>query len=171
MRSLNRRQLRRLEPSDQDAVRDACLAARVGMSDMVDLLLIHNERPVRGLQPRSVLNRLVVLLAVAPWERLVSDLDAIQRHDFTGPGLQDSLRMAGYLAAPGGCAAPVLDAATGGLLPDAWTVAVPELRVPARTPGTTPAASPETSPAVGPRRISPPPAATLALSDLGTPDA
>jgi hypothetical protein len=55
---------------------DACLRARGAMTDAMDLLLIHNERPVSGDQPRAVLNPLVVVLAVSAWERLVVELGA-----------------------------------------------------------------------------------------------
>lgn len=49
----------------------ACLAARGAVTDAVDLVLIHNERPGGGDQPRAVLNPLVVMLAVSTWERLL----------------------------------------------------------------------------------------------------
>lgn len=52
----------------------ACLGARGALGDAVDLVLIHNERPGGGDQPRAVLNPLVVMLAASTWERLVYEI-------------------------------------------------------------------------------------------------
>lgn len=52
----------------------ACLGARGALGDAVDLILIHNERPGGGDQPRAVLNPLVVMLAVSAWERLIYEV-------------------------------------------------------------------------------------------------
>lgn len=44
---------------------------REGLADVFDLLHLHSEVPVRGNQPRAVLNPLMVLLAHSTWERLM----------------------------------------------------------------------------------------------------
>jgi hypothetical protein len=48
-------------------------AARANLSSAVDLVMVHNEKVVRGLQPRASLNRAIVVMAVAAWDRFVAD--------------------------------------------------------------------------------------------------
>lgn len=69
-------------------------SARVRFAQAVDLVLIHNERGVRGNQPRAALNPLIVLFAVSAWERLIAELyflgggvGAGKSKDRTPPGL------------------------------------------------------------------------------------
>ena len=47
--------------------------ARIDFSKAIDLVLVHNEREVKGAQPRASLNPHIVLTAVSSWERLVHD--------------------------------------------------------------------------------------------------
>lgn len=97
----------------------ACKAARVDLGEALDLVLIHNERDVRGTQPRSSLNPVTVLLAVAAWERLIADVDHLASSKlWAGPGAGRSPHRAARLDV----AARVLGAASGGLLPDGWRV-------------------------------------------------
>jgi hypothetical protein len=83
----------------------ACLAARGALGDAIDLVLIHNERPVSGDQPRAVLNPLVVMLAVSTWERLVYEVGAAvkfplgERETVGGLGRQDKQRRAAEILA------------------------------------------------------------------------
>ncbi|MGY1608762.1 hypothetical protein [Geodermatophilus sp. SYSU D00700] len=89
----------------------------------MDLLLLHNEQPVRGNQPRRSLNPITVLLAVAAWERFVVDiraLSALSAKPWQGPGLDRQLQGAAHLAN----AVPVLAIASGGLLPATWHIRV-----------------------------------------------
>lgn len=53
--------------------RRAADAARDNLSVAVDLVIVHNEKPVRGRQPRAALNRAIVVAAIAAWDRFVSD--------------------------------------------------------------------------------------------------
>lgn len=48
-------------------------AAFANLSSAVDLVIVHNEKVVRGLQPRASLNRAIVVMAVAAWDRFVAD--------------------------------------------------------------------------------------------------
>jgi hypothetical protein len=48
-------------------------AAGANLSSAVDLVMVHNEKVVRGLQPRASLNRAIVVMAVAAWDRFVAD--------------------------------------------------------------------------------------------------
>ncbi|MBC9717799.1 hypothetical protein H9Y04_35240 [Streptomyces sp. TRM66268-LWL] len=66
-------------------------AARQNVKATLDLIYIHAEQEVRGLQPRATLNPLIALTAVAAWERLLSDLVGAakfseEKWDRTGPG-------------------------------------------------------------------------------------
>ena len=118
-------QYRALTQTDRPAFAEACAHARAGFSDAIDLLLIHNEREVRGNQPRTALNPLTVLLSVAAWERFVVDLKAICLGRFTGAGKYDEYERRWHGAnkgAKGATALVVLGAASGGRLPDQWSV-------------------------------------------------
>lgn len=48
-------------------------AACGNLSSAVDVVIVHNEKVVRGLQPRASLNRAIVVMAVAAWDRFVAD--------------------------------------------------------------------------------------------------
>jgi hypothetical protein len=66
--------LRPVQEHQADAWAKAYGSARARLAQAVDLVLIHNERDVRGNQPRTVLNPLIVLFAVSAWERLIAEL-------------------------------------------------------------------------------------------------
>jgi hypothetical protein len=67
-------------------------AARENLGAAIDMILIHNEKEVRGRQPRASLNRAIVVTAIGAWDRFVADT----RHAFTstdprwGSGLDPS---------------------------------------------------------------------------------
>jgi hypothetical protein len=67
-------------------------AARENLGAAIDMILVHNEKEVRGPQPRASLNRAVVVTAIGAWDRFVADT----RHAFTstdsrwGSGLDSS---------------------------------------------------------------------------------
>lgn len=54
-------------------------AARENVGAAIDMILVHNEKEVRGRQPRASLNRAVVVTAIGAWDRFVADT----RHAFT----------------------------------------------------------------------------------------
>lgn len=56
-----------------DEFADIADAVRSNLSLAVDLVMVHNERPVAGSQPRAALNWSVVLGAMSAWERFVVD--------------------------------------------------------------------------------------------------
>jgi hypothetical protein len=109
-----------------------CTDARDAFQDVVDLVLIHNERPVSGRQPRTTLNRLIAMLSVAAWERFIADIGKLSRarqdKPFQGPGI--AYGSGAYL---GKCprdsqiptAVKVLGGASGGALPGSWQIRVP----------------------------------------------
>jgi len=100
-----------------------CSSAREALGEAIDLLLLHNERQVRGNQPRKSLNPVTVLLAVAAWERFVVDIRALSgqsRSSWQGPGFDRQIGGVAELAK----AAPVLNVASAGRLPEAWRIQV-----------------------------------------------
>jgi hypothetical protein len=106
---------------------DLCEDTRSGFRNAVDLVLIHNEKDVRGNQPRAVLNDLTIVLAVAAWERFVVDVQALGTRKWTGPGHHRKTDGIAYLGHPSDPAKPgparmILDHASGGRLPADWTV-------------------------------------------------
>ncbi|MEO9328717.1 MULTISPECIES: hypothetical protein [Gordonia] len=75
----------------EPAFAQACRSARSRLVEAIDLIIIHNEKHVRGNQPRTVLNPMTVLLAVSAWERLLTDLEGLQSDtDWPGPELYQS---------------------------------------------------------------------------------
>jgi hypothetical protein len=48
-------------------------AARDNLGPSIDVVLVHNEKEVRGRHPRTSLNRAVVVMAVTAWDRFVAD--------------------------------------------------------------------------------------------------
>lgn len=53
---------------------EVAAAAEANFQRSIDLVLIHNDGPaVKGVQPKASLNPLIVVTAVAAWERLVND--------------------------------------------------------------------------------------------------
>jgi hypothetical protein len=49
-------------------------AASANLATVVDLVIVHNEKVVRGAQPRASLNRAIVIMAVGAWDRFVADM-------------------------------------------------------------------------------------------------
>ncbi|MFC4605831.1 hypothetical protein [Rhodococcus kronopolitis] len=117
----------KIEAGQREEFAAICSDTRRGFEEVIDLLLIHNEKQVSGLQPRATLNRLVAMLSVAAWERLVSDIGALSRYeagDMVEPGMS---RSQGFnkLGGKGGGrskAVSTLAAASDGRLPDAWRI-------------------------------------------------
>lgn len=60
-------------------------AARDNLGAVIDLVLVHNEKPVRGRQPRASLNRAIVVAAVGAWERFITDTSHAFKHDHNDP--------------------------------------------------------------------------------------
>ncbi|WP_147427256.1 hypothetical protein [Micromonospora globbae] len=112
---------RPLGPADRDNFAQLCQHTREGFEDALDLVLIHNEREVRGRQPRASLNPLIVLLSVAAWERFVIDLKAIARGHFEAAGVYDETRQ-NDRGARFATAVRVLGPMSAGRLPEAWSV-------------------------------------------------
>lgn len=125
--------LRPLTSADEHAFAQVCADAQAGLSNALDLILVHNERSVRGPQPRASLNPLTLLLAMAAWERFVADLALISRGQFTSVGEIPAERGGAYLVMNGGAGADVLDAVSAGRAPaqlnirafDGWRGAAP----------------------------------------------
>lgn len=109
---------------------EVCADARTGFRNAIDLVLIHNERTVRGNQPRTTLNPLTVLLAVSAWERFVVDLRALALGEWGKPGLARPDRRASRVAWLGhpnnparpGHAQQLIAELTGHRLPGSWMV-------------------------------------------------
>ncbi len=96
-------------------------SARGSLGEAVDLVILHNEREVRGRQPRASLNPVTVLLAVAAWERLVADLAALTSGAiWTGPGSTKPPPGAAQL----NVALKTLGPASGSQLPQMWRVRI-----------------------------------------------
>lgn len=110
--------LRPVQTHQADTWARAYGSARVRFAQAVDLVLIHNERDVRGNQPRTVLNPLIVLFAVSAWERLIAELHFLgggvgcgKDKDRTPPGLSRPTQ-----------AFEVLTGLTAGALPRSFQV-------------------------------------------------
>lgn len=106
---------------------ELCGDARAGLTEAIDLVLIHNEKEVRGVQPRATLNPLTVLLAVSAWERFVADVRALACNKWRGVGLHSAENGGAYLGQRDdptrpGKARTTLEAVSGDRLPDAWQV-------------------------------------------------
>jgi len=69
-------------------------AARDNLGAAIDLVLVHNEKEVRGRQPRASLNRAVVVMAISAWDRFIADTSSAFTTDpdypHWGSGLDDS---------------------------------------------------------------------------------
>ncbi len=118
---------KRLDPAAEGSFAEIFDDVRKGLSDAIDLVLIHNERPVRGNQPRATLNPLTLLLSVAAWERFIADTSYL--------AAQGSLEAVGHVRSAGGgaylngngsggAAARALGALTDGALPSGFRVRV-----------------------------------------------
>ena len=97
---------------------EICADSRHGFEDALDLVLIHNEHDVKGNQPRRKLNPLIVLLAVAAWERFVVDVHALMSGEWREPGFHPKENRAAYLDS----AVRVLGPVSAGALPSSWKV-------------------------------------------------
>lgn len=77
-----------------DRFRRVAYAARDNISVAVDLVVVHNEKPVRGRQPRAALNRAIVVAAIGAWDRFVSDtcsaFEGNSNKEDWGPGSEKS---------------------------------------------------------------------------------
>lgn len=86
-----------IDASQETQFAELCRDTSFGFRDSVDLVLIHNEEDVRGIQPRAVLNDLTVLLAVAAWERFVVDVQALGVRQWSAAGLHRKADGIAYL--------------------------------------------------------------------------
>lgn len=105
-----------------------CADTRTAFSDVIDLLLIHNEQAVHGPQPRTTLNRVAAMLSVAAWERLVADIAELARTADPAtfePGQSDSRghnRLGANRDGGRSTAVSALMAASDGVIPNAWRI-------------------------------------------------
>ncbi|WP_067572295.1 hypothetical protein [Nocardia acidivorans] len=103
---------------------------RQGFAEVIDLILIHNERTVSGPQPRTTLNPLIAMLSVAAWERFVADVGALARSADPASVRPGEVKSNGFNVISdneeGGHSKAVstLKAASGGILPDRWRILV-----------------------------------------------
>jgi hypothetical protein len=103
---------------------------RQGFAEVIDLILIHNERKVSSRQPRTTLNPLIAMLSVAAWERFVADLGALARSvdpATVHPGETDSNgfnKISNNDNGEQSAVVSTLKAASGGLLPDSWRILI-----------------------------------------------
>lgn len=106
-----------LTPGCRPELAAACVEARAGFQDVVNLAVVADglDRRVEP-DPRETLNRLIAFGAVRTWERFVRDVSAV------GGGSGDGHRT-GCLR--GGPAGTVLGALSGGRLPGGWRIAFP----------------------------------------------
>lgn len=130
-----RGRLSELDDRAEKTIENACARAQGALRDAVDLLLIHNEKIVRGDQPRAVLSPVTVLLGVSAWERLVYETgEAI---DYKGPAndnkrlgprqtvgrLRDQQLPKTVTPVVGPSVAhEIISQATSGVLPRAWEI-------------------------------------------------
>jgi hypothetical protein len=49
-------------------------AVQGNLGTAVDVVVVHNEKVIQGFQPRASLNRAIVVMAVAAWDRFVADI-------------------------------------------------------------------------------------------------
>lgn len=119
---------RRVGPEQRSAFASICDDTRTGFSQVIDLILIHNERRVSGPQPRTTLNPLIATLSVAVWERFVADIGHLARSvssEAVRPGEVDSQgfsRLGDDKHGGRSAAVSTLAAASGQLLPDRWRI-------------------------------------------------
>lgn len=122
----------RLSSSHRAGFAQITADTRRGFAEVIDLILIHNERDVRGTQPRTTLNRLIAFLSVAAWERFVADVGDLARSPDPANFVPGSTNSQGFNKITperkrnGGesKAVSTLRAATGGRLPDDWRILV-----------------------------------------------
>ncbi|RKT78666.1 hypothetical protein DFJ68_2115 [Terracoccus luteus] len=63
--------------SDAEGFAAVCAFARLNLRDALDLIAVHAEQPVSGLQPRAALNWAIVVAGISSWERFVADLEGL----------------------------------------------------------------------------------------------
>jgi len=124
---------RRINAAQRDTFADICEDTRRGFTCIIDLLLIHNEKRVSGLQPRATLNQLIAMQSVSTWERLVSDVGGLARREQRDgrpalPGVVDSRgfsRLSNDTNGGSSTAVSTLSAASGRMIPDCWQIRIP----------------------------------------------
>lgn len=122
------------DDSNEKTVENACAIAKGALEDAFDLLLIHNEKLVRGNQPRTVLNPLIVLLSISAWERLVyatgeaiayrgraNGERPLSKKQTVGRLMDAPLRRGNGPIGPS-VAHEIMSQATFGVLPEAWSI-------------------------------------------------
>jgi hypothetical protein len=69
-------------------------APRDNLGAAIDLVLVHNEKEVRGRQPRALAEPAVVVMAISAWDRFIADTSSAFTTDpdypHWGSGLDDS---------------------------------------------------------------------------------
>jgi hypothetical protein len=118
---------RHVRPEDREAFAAICSQARDNLAIAIDMILVHNERDVRGPVPRTSLNLPIISFSVAAWERLITDLRYLTAENlkFTGAGEADS--QGAYLTRGTGrlSTLKVLDGASDGHVPKDWLIYLP----------------------------------------------
>lgn len=121
---------RSIKAEQRDDFSRICVNTRGAFQDVFDLVLIHNERSVRGKQPRATLNTPIAMFSVAAWERFVTDIGELSQagHDnkFQGPGR--ALGRGAYLSSAknGAPAIEILGGASAGTIPASWQIRLPQ---------------------------------------------
>ena len=115
-----------LTPDQREPFEEVCRYTREAFQDAIDLVLIHNETQVRGDQPRTSLNPLIVLLAVAGWERFILEVRAAALHTASAQWIVGTARPRprGGQARYSNAVTEVLAPLSGGALPQSWQVRV-----------------------------------------------
>lgn len=115
-----------LTRAQREPFEEVCRYTREAFQDAIDLVLIHNETRVRGDQPRASLNPLIVLLAVAGWERFILEVRAAALHAASDEWTVGTARPRprGGQARYGDAVSEVVAPLSGGALPAGWQVRV-----------------------------------------------
>jgi hypothetical protein len=119
-----------ISADQRDKFSRICADTKAAFQDVFDLVLIHNERIVRGRQPRATLNGPIAMFSVAAWERFIADVGELSqaRHGKTFQAPGKVLGRGAYLG-PGKNGAPavkILSAASAGTIPADWRIRLPQ---------------------------------------------
>jgi hypothetical protein len=118
---------RRINAEDRAPFAAICSQARENLTLVIDMILIHNERPVRGDVPRTSLNKAIVVFSAAAWERLVADLRSLSVRK-PDPRQHTMVKSAGAYLSRGegsGRTLAILAGVSGGRLPGDWLIRLP----------------------------------------------
>ncbi len=117
-----------LTPGQRPEFAKTCAEARSGFGEVVDLVLVADEVTARagGPDPRvATLDRLVALRAVVAWERFVREVGALSGAVSRAEDDAGRLACLGPQGGDEGAAHRALATASGGRLPQAWSIRFP----------------------------------------------